>query len=130
MRFRLNDETGEGRAGCLIMLLVLGLAVYLCLQIVPVYLNKIDFEEDLDRIASKAGSENWNDELIRERVEAAARVRNFELQEGDIEIRRANPFDETPRFRIIVNYRKGVQLPGYLYLFEFKSESSSLVMRL
>lgn len=126
----LRRRAGEGRAGCLAATLLLISAVYIFSRAVPVYLAKIEFEENLARIASRAGAENWRDRRIVEQVLEAARVQNFEVSGEDVRVRRTALFEVTPRLIIEVSYRRSVEFPGYVHVFEFQSRVSSIIGRL
>lgn len=123
-------EKGSGRLGCLVVAALLVAAGYLTVQIGPVYLNRIDFEEELTRITGKAGAEGWSQRFIREQVQLAATARGFETTPRDVIVEQSPRSAPTPRVRIRVAYRKAVHLPGYTHVFEFESEASSIIGRL
>ncbi|HUG43656.1 MAG TPA: hypothetical protein VMN76_05370 [Acidobacteriota bacterium] len=129
MRLRLSEK-GEGRLGCVIVAALLLAGAYLTIQVGPVYLNRIDFEEELTRITGKAGAEGWSERFIQEQIQLAAKARGFELTPRDIAVDRSARLAPSPRIRVRVTYRKAVDLPGYTHVFEFESEASSIVGRL
>jgi biopolymer transport protein ExbB/TolQ len=127
----LRDRSqGEGRVGCLVVALLMIGFVYLAFLSIPVYLDKMDFEEDLGRIASRAGAENWSNQVIEEKVLALARVREFHVAPEDINVQRNLPFQEARSLKLEVNFRRAVALPGYNHTFEFNSKASSFIGRL
>ncbi len=127
---RFSSQKGEGKVGCLLFLLLLACFVFLSVRTVPVYLDKMDFEESMARIASQAGVDNWPDAVIVERVRASARANGFEVKLEDIKVVRAQKYTPVPEIRIEVDYRRPVALPGYTHMFSFQSRVSSFVGRL
>lgn len=125
-----NRSEGEGRAGCLLVALLMVAFVYLAFLSVPVYLDKMDFEEDLGRIASRAGAENWSNQVIEEKVLSLARVRDFQVLPEDIRVQRNLPFQEARSLRLEVNFRRVIDFPGYSHSFEFNSKAASFIGRL
>lgn len=123
-------QRGSGRLGCLVVVLLFITFFFLSYKVGPVFLYKVNFKDDLERIVSRAGAENWSDRAILEHIIAAGRAETFELTGEDIEIRRAARFEQTGRLRVIVIYRRAVELPGYIYIFHFKSEAEGLMGRL
>lgn len=126
----LGNSRGASRFGCLGMLLLMGAAVYLAVQIVPVYMDKISLEDDLTRIVNKAGAESWQDKPIRDQILRASAGLNFDLAPSDIEIERVGRFQSASRLRVTVKFSREVVFPGYSHLFAFQSEFESLVGRL
>jgi hypothetical protein len=125
-----NRSEGEGRLGCLVVVLLLTGFVYLAFLSVPVYLDKMNFEEDLGRIASQAGAQNWSNQAIEERVMSLARAREFQVSPEDIRVQRNLPFQEARSLRLEVNFRRAIDFPGYSHTFEFNSKASSFIGRL
>ncbi|MFQ5738925.1 MAG: hypothetical protein ACE5JX_07905 [Acidobacteriota bacterium] len=130
MRKRSEKERGEGKLGCLVLLILMVSFAYICIQTVPVYLDKINFEEGLARMVSKAGVNNWPNTTITAHINALARVKDFEITPYDVTITRPERFQVNPEIRIEVNYRRPVEFPGYTYTFHFRSKVSSFVGRL
>ena len=46
----LGNNRGEGKAGCLLMLLLVVISLFLGYKIAPVYMDKINFEDEMARI--------------------------------------------------------------------------------
>ncbi len=127
---RNNSERGSGKSGCLLTLLVVALVIYLCVKIVPVYVAKVNFEDDLTGITSKAGVYSWSERAIIKEVNTAAAAYGFTTSGEDITITRRNRYQETPRIIVLVRYSKTVEFPGYTYVFEFESTTTGLIGRL
>lgn len=122
-----RGERGEGRFGCLLFLLLLVGFVYVTTKAVPVYLDKIEFEEGVARIASQAGVGNWPDGRIITRVKMLAAAKNFQVAVDNIQIRRPARFQPAGEIRISVGFAREVEFPGYVHRFRFRSDFSSLV---
>ncbi len=121
---------GAGRFGCVLLILVLAVAGYLAVKITPVYMDKINFEDDVTRIVNRAGSDNWKDPTIKQQILRTAAVLNFDLSPGDIRIERAGRFQSASRLRVTVKYRRPLDFPGYTHQFAFESEFEALIGRL
>ncbi len=122
------NQRGSGRAGCLLVLLVTIVFVFLCSKVVPVYLDKYEFEDDLARLAAKAGAAAWANDFLKMQVIEAASAKDFVIaKEDDIEVDRASPYGGIPQVKIKIAYEKTVELPGYEYTFRFHSDVSSFV---
>lgn len=112
------------------MVLVLAVLGFLAVKIIPVYMDKINFEDDVTRIVNKAGAENWADQPIRTQIMRTARTLDFELNQNDIRIERAGRFQSASRLRVGIKFRRPVRFPGYGYVFEFDTEFEALIGRL
>lgn len=122
------NQRGAGRAGCLLVVLVSIVFVFLCVKIVPVYLDKYEFEDDLARLASKAGASGWAGEFLKLQVIEAAHAKEFIVNsEEDIEVSSATPYGGIPEVKVKIAYEKSVDLAGYWYTFKFQSDVSSFV---
>lgn len=124
-----GGQRGVGRAGCLGVLLVALVFAYASYVLVPVYLAKLSFEDDLRRVASQAGAGSWRDEQILLRIQQAAAERRFEVTREDVEIRRVTSYGGIPELRIDVFFRREVAFPTFVHTFEFEIEVASFIGR-
>ena len=120
-----KDERGAGRLGCLVTLLLAIIFGYLCFKIVPVYVDKMDFDEELARLASQAGSHRYSDEKIQNDIKQLARYKGFLLKDEAIKIERSGRVGG--EIRISTRYEVPVSFPGYSHVFNFESRASSIV---
>ncbi|MBI4454313.1 MAG: hypothetical protein HY644_00260 [Acidobacteria bacterium] len=120
-----EDQRGEGRLGCLIVLLLALIFGFVSFKVIPVYIDRMNFEEDLAREASRAGANFWTDEKMKQDVLQMAGFRSFQLQEKNITISRSGP--SRGEVRIEVKYSVPVRFPRYTHVFNFQSKSSSIV---
>ncbi|HEY2933071.1 MAG TPA: hypothetical protein VGK99_15115 [Acidobacteriota bacterium] len=121
----ISSQKGEGRIGCLFVILLAVALGYVGFKIIPVYIDKMNFEEDLGREASKAGANFWTDEKVKQDILLMARFRNFQMGESDITITRSRVLGG--EVKIDTKYTVPVDFPGYHYTFKFEAKASSLV---
>ena len=126
----LGNQRGDSKFGCVAMLLLMALLVFLAVKIVPVYVDKISFGDDVTRIVNRAGANNWGDQAIREQIIKTARSLDFDLRQGQIKIERSGRFQSASRLKVTVTYSRDVSFPGYTHSFSFESEFEALVGRL
>ena len=120
------SERGQGRLGCLLSGTVLAAALFVSFKAAPVYLDKIEFEADLDKLTRRAAVDHWDDRVITGQVLEAARSRSFELTFNDIGIRRSSRFAANPSLRVTVHFVRTVPFPGYIHVFDFESSIDSM----
>ncbi|MBI3941245.1 MAG: hypothetical protein HY315_10455 [Acidobacteria bacterium] len=118
-------QKGEGAIGCVVILLLAILFGYGSFKVIPVYIDRMNFDEDLAREASRAGSNRWPDEKIKRDVVQMADFRGFHLAEEDITVSRSET--SGGELRIEVRYSVPVGFPGYVHLFKFQAKAGSLV---
>ncbi|HEY3132643.1 MAG TPA: hypothetical protein VGL91_24550 [Acidobacteriota bacterium] len=121
----LGNQRGEGRVGCLLVVFVAIVFGYASFKIIPIYIDKMNFDEELAREASKAGSGFWTDEKIKADVLQIGRFRNFDMTEDDISVIRTRAIGG--EVRIEAKYKVAADFPGYTHVFKFQSKSSSIV---
>lgn len=123
-----RSERGAGRLGCLITLLLAIVFGYASLKIIPVYVDRMDFSDEIASLASRAGAGggSYSDEKIVSDVLQTGRYKGFEIRESDIKVQRSSRV-AGGELRIEVKYSKTVEFPGYTYVFRFDSKASSVV---
>lgn len=125
-----GNNRGESKAGCLLMLLLVVVSLFLAYKIAPVYMDKINFEDEMTRIVNRAGAENWNDKAIRDQIVTSARGYGFAIDNKQIKVDRAGRFQSASRLHVTATYRRAVEFPGYSRVFHFDSEATALIGRL
>jgi hypothetical protein len=120
-----GNQKGEGRIGCLLVVLLAVVFGYASFKVIPVYIDKMNFDEELAREASKAGAGFWTDEKIKQDVLQIAHFRGFDMTEDDITISRTRSVGG--EVRIETKYKVVAAFPGYTHVFKFESKSSSIV---
>ena len=119
-----SRQQGEGRLGCVLILALGILFGFFSFKVVPVYIDGMNFDEDLAREASRAGANFWQDEKIQEDVRKMANFRGLKL-ESEVQIARSP--SSPPELRLQVRYSRSVAFPGYTHVFQFNTRVSSLV---
>ncbi len=125
-----GNNHGESRAGCLFMLLLVLVSLFLAYKVAPVYMDKINFEDEMARIVNRAGAENWRDRAIRDQIVTSARGFGFAIDKNKIKVDRTGRFQSAARLHVTMTYRRPVDFPGYEYVFTFESEATALIGRL
>ena len=125
-----GNNHGESKAGCLLMLLLVLVALFLAYKIAPIYMDKINFEDEMARIVNRAGAENWHDRAIRDQILTSARGFGFMVDKTKIKVDRTGRFQSASRLHVIMTYQRPVDFPGYRYVFTFESEATALIGRL
>lgn len=126
----LGNNRGESRAGCLSMLLLVLVSLFLAYKVAPVYMDKINFEDEMARIVNRAGAENWQDRIIRDQIVTSARGFGFAIEKNKIKVDRTGRFQSASRLHVTMTYERPVDFPGYHYVFAFESEATALIGRL
>lgn len=126
----LGNAKGRGNLGCFVTLVLTLIGVYLLFQVGPVYWDKINWEDEFQRIVNRAGVQSWDDEAIRTQVEKSLRSFGFTLEERGLEIERLERFQAAGQLRVRVRFSRPVRFPGYTYVFRFEEEYSALRGRL
>jgi len=124
-RMRARSERGAGSVGCVVVLLAALVLGYLSFKVVPVYIDSMNFDEDVAREASHAGANFWADEKIKQDVLQMGNFRNFRLTEEDITVSRSGAGGG--ELRINVQYSIAVVFPGYVHTLHFRSRAGSIV---
>lgn len=122
------SHSGHGR-GLLLLALAVS-AIYVFVRVAPVYVAKVEFEEYLSRIASKAGAQNWPDYAIKNEITRLANEQGFQIRPDDIRITRSSPLSSVPKITIEVNYQRVLKFPGYVHSFDFSASRSTIIGRL
>ncbi len=121
----MTRETGEGKLGCLVSLALLVVFGFICFRTIPVFLDKMDFEDQLERIASEAGARAWDPDVVKHQVEELARNKEFTTTPEDLQVLRSG--GRGGDLRININYWRSVDFVGYIYTFRFRAEIKSFV---
>ncbi len=101
-------ERGESQLGCLIGLILLGLAIFVAWKMIPVKVKAAELRQTVVDEAKSAGTHN--DDRIKAAILAKAREDELPVKEGDITIVRGQG-DIT----VTVTYTIPIAFPGYTY---------------
>lgn len=126
----MKHDPGVGRFGFLMATSFLVILIFGAYKAGPVYLDKISFEDELMQVATKAGAEGWDERTVREHIINSGRAQKFTLTRDDVKITKTPRGQAAPKLYITVKFRRSVEVPGYVHLFEFQTEVATLVGRL
>src|ERR1700756_5757974 len=109
-------ERGESKLGCLVGLIVLGLALFVAWKMIPVKVKAAELRQTVVDEAKSAGTHN--DDRIRAAILAKAREDNLPVTAQAIDIQRGN--GEIP---VTVTYTIPIAFPGYAYNWHLVHEA-------
>ena len=102
---RLHDPEGKGLLGCMVMIVLLGVAVYLAIVLVPIYYSNFGFESDVKTEVSRAGAHVLDDGTITKDILDMAKRDEIRLTNKDISIDRfAGQVHINVRYAVPVNF--------------------------
>ena len=119
---RLNDSEGKGIVGCVILIVLLGVAIYLGIVLSPIYYANFNFETGVKQEISRAGAHFLDDEAIVKDIMDLARRNEIRLSRQDISIERF-----AGQIHIKVRYSVPVDFILFEHDLDFKIEESSFV---
>jgi hypothetical protein len=109
---RNRRERGESQFGCLVGIIILLVAGVLAYKLIPVKIKAADLR---DTIVDEAKSAGQHDEkVIMKTILRKAAELEFPVTEDDVKIKRSSTY-----ITIDVKYTVPVDLPGYLYKWNF-----------
>ncbi len=119
-RQRRRGERGGTRFNFIVVIVIIGLAVYSAYNYAPVAYNAYLYKDFMQETVNKAAyppakSSDW----VAQQLRAAAR--EYDLPE-DAEIKVTN---EDGRIVARVSYTRDIQLPGYVYEYDFDHTARS-----
>ena len=117
MRIR-RRERGESQFGCLIGLILLGLAIFVAYKMVPVKVKAAELRQTVVDEAKSAGTHN--DDRIRGAILAKARDNKLPVTEDDIKIVRGNG-----EITVNVTYTIPIVFPGYTYNWHLEHQATN-----
>ncbi len=119
---RLRNAQGKGLFGCMVMIVLLGVAIYLGIVLAPIYYANFNFESQVKTEVSKAGAHFYSDDVVRKNILDIAKRNEINLSKEDI---------ETERFAGQLNVRVEYAVTVDFILFErdlvFKVSASSFI---
>jgi predicted membrane protein len=111
-------ERGEGRLGCLIGLILLGLAIFVAWKMIPAKVKAAELRQTVVDEAKSAGTHN--DDRIKAAILTKAREDNLPVTEKDINIVRGNG-----EITVTVTYTIPIVFPGYTYNWHLEHEAKN-----
>ena len=109
-------ERGEGNLGCILWLLVLGLAVMISMKAIPVKIASAELYDFMDEMARAAGV-NTTAENVKKAILVRAAELKIPLDKDNVTVVR-----QGDRLRMRVEYTMPLEFPGYTYQWHFVHE--------
>jgi hypothetical protein len=119
---RLNDSEGKGIVGCVILIVLLGVAIYLGIVLAPIYYSNFNFESGVKTEVSRAGAHFLENEAIAKDIMDLAKRNEIRLSRHDISVERF-----AGQIHIKVRYSVPVDFILFEYDLTFKIDESSFV---
>jgi hypothetical protein len=113
---RRNAERGEGNLGCILWLLVLGLAVMISVKAIPVKIASAELYDYMDEVARSAGVNTTADDVEKAILQRAVDLK-LPLDKDHVTVTR-----QGDRLRMRAEYTVPVEFPGYTYNWHFVHE--------
>ena len=118
----LSNSEGKGFFGCIVSIILFGIAVYLAIALGPIYYSNFNFEAEVKTIASRAGSHSFNDEAVIGEVMDMAKRNEIRLEKEDVKVDRY-----AGQLHIKVNYSVPVDFVIFERNLNFDIDASSYI---
>ncbi len=80
------NKKGEGKAGCLIFLVLFVFVIAVLYKAGPTYMNAMQFQNDLEEVTNKAGAFFWSKRRIENKIIELAKENNQPVTKRNIRI--------------------------------------------
>lgn len=74
--------------GCIILLVVIGTAIFLAIRLGPLYFYNNNFRSDVETEVNRAGARSLKNEIIVDNILALAKTHKIELTQEDVKVDR------------------------------------------
>lgn len=118
----LRNSDGKGIIGCIVLIVLIGTAIYLAITLVPIYYTNHTFESEVEAEVSRAGAQSLNDETILEHILALAQKYEISLTREDIIVDRY-----AGQVHVEVNYARPVSFGFFKRGMNFQISASSFM---
>jgi len=85
---RLSNCEGKGLVGCFIFIVLMGIAIFLAIQLVPVYYSNYSLESETKTEVSRAGANFLDDDAIIRNILDMAKRNEIRLTRQNIKLQR------------------------------------------
>ncbi|HSR69964.1 MAG TPA: hypothetical protein VLU25_18700 [Acidobacteriota bacterium] len=123
----MNGQRGNGKFGCVVTLALMGLFIFISIKVIPVYLDKLQFEEDFARLVSQAGAQSMSVNALHKNIERIADLYDFKIVENTLQHRRKQFATGPPQLYIEVTVFREVEFPGYTHRFQYRVKESTFI---
>jgi hypothetical protein len=118
----LNNVEGKGIVGCLVFIVLLGVTIFLSIELIPVYYSYYSMESEVKKEISKAGARSMRDEEIVGNLLEVAKRNDVPLKKEDITIERI-----AGQIIIDINYAVPTDFVVFKHDLTFQIRTSSFV---
>ena len=116
---RTNSESGQGRVGLIIALLVVGVMAYLGVKIIPVRISAYEFKDVL-REECRYGAVRNNDATVAKRILDHAAELEIPLQKKNLHVKRTRS-----EMVISASYEQPIDLAVTTYVYRFNHKEKA-----
>jgi hypothetical protein len=88
IRRSLYDSDGKGMVGCMVFIVLIGIAIFLSIKLVPIYYTNYTMESEVKIVVSRAGAHYLDDGAIIKDVIDIARKNDIPVDKKNIQVRR------------------------------------------
>jgi hypothetical protein len=124
------DQSGKSKLGCIIYIVLFGLALTILLTVAPAFVEKFALEDEIAEVVNKAGAHNWNDNTIRNEIMDICNNRGFDVTRREISVSRDPRSRPVRKIRVSVTYQKTFRFATYSYPVTFNLKREGLIGRL
>ncbi len=117
----------QGRTGCLVVLLVTILFGFLCYRMGPVYLAKVELEDEMARLISRAGSQHMTQRAVRNNVARVAQMYDFSIEPDSLKATKTKGFARASELKVRVTFFREVDLAVFQHRFSFNYKASTFI---
>lgn len=117
-----RDAEGKGTLGCLISILLVGILIFLCMQLGPPYFAYKGLETDIGTEISKAGSHFYGDDVLLQNILDVAKKNEVRLKRENIKIERF-----AGQVQALIEYSVPVDLYLFRHTMNFRIKASSYI---
>lgn len=123
----MNNQRGSGRFGCVVTVALLGLFLFVSIKVIPVYLDKLQLEEDFARLVSQAGAQSMSANGLHKNIERITDLYDFNIVENTLKHQRKQFATGPPQLYIEVTVFREVEFPGYTHRFQYRLKESTFI---
>jgi hypothetical protein len=87
-RRSLRDSEGKGLVGCLMFIVLIGIAIFAAIALVPIYYANYNLESAIKTEVSRAGAHFLDDEVVIKDVLDMARRNEIRLDRTNVKVQR------------------------------------------
>ena len=122
IRRSLHDADGKGLVGCIVFIILIGIAIFVSITLVPVYYANFNMESDIKTEVSRAGTHYMGDDAIVKDILDMAKKHEIRLERKNIKVSRF-----AGQLFVEVNYVVPLDFGVWQHDLKFQIKASSLI---